>query len=154
MIKPIAESKMIIIIGLILYLISFLLPAYSVNSKLFYGYECAYIAPAILISGDVDGGMAAQLLTRIHFFLLGLHNLILPLCLLLFRKIVAGNYAWVLTLFMFSSVNTILFFFYNNYMMSEMNENIEIGYYIWVLSGLMILISLVYQKRKNQINVF
>lgn len=77
--KTISWPKIAINIGLLLFLISFMLPANALSSKLFYGYQCAYISPAIAVSGDIEGGILAQILTRIHFFLLGLHNVLLPL---------------------------------------------------------------------------
>ncbi|MGF1671636.1 MAG: hypothetical protein ACFCU6_14415 [Balneolaceae bacterium] len=144
--KPKSASSVIIIIGLILFLISFLLPAYSVNSKIFYGYECAYIAPVLAISGDLEGGFAIQLLTRAHFLLLGLHNVILLICLLLSKKIMSVNYSWVLNLFVISTLNTILFFFYVHYSDQTMNEVLRIGYYVWIISSLLVLVPLIWQK--------
>jgi hypothetical protein len=143
--KTVTALNGIIIFGLFLYLVSFLMPAYSINYN-FYGYECAYIAFAITFGGDIDAGIITQVLTRAHFFLLGLHNVILLTCLLLSKKIIRGNYSWLLNVFIISALNTILFFFYNHYSAETMNEVLRIGYYVWVLSSLMILVPLIWQK--------
>ena len=144
---PTTWPKIIAASGLLLFLISFLFPAYMVSRKIFYGYQCAYISPALAVSGDIEGGIATHLLTRFHFFLLGLHNGILPICLLMSNKIINGKHTWVLNLFVISTLNTILFFFYNHFMVSKTNEDLQIGYYLWVLSSIIILIHLIWQKR-------
>lgn len=139
--KTVASHRLIIGIGLMLYLISFLLPAYSFNYN-FYGYECAYIAFGIALDGDIEGGFITQILTRFHFLLLGLHNVILVTCLFLSKNLVRENYKWLLYLLVFSTLNIILFFFYNHFSDETMKEVLRIGYYVWVLSTMIILLHL------------
>jgi|GEM_PF-3622955 len=145
--KPITGLKITITIGLGLFFASFLLPAYSLNSKIFYGYQCAYIAPGAAISGSLDGGIIAQFFTRVHYFFLGLHNVILLVGLLVTKKIVRGKYAWVLYFLFITTLNAIGFFFYNHFVDSVMKEVLHIGYYVWIVSSMLILISLIVQKR-------
>jgi hypothetical protein len=148
--EPINWPKIALYIGLFLFLISFMLPAYVVSSKLFYGYQCAYIAPAIAASGNMEGGILAQILTRIHYSFLGLHNVLLPLNLLLFKKKIDSNYPWVMNLFILSVFNTILFFFYNHFVLSVANEELRVGYYVWVLSGIIIMTVQIWKKRMDR----
>lgn len=150
--KTVTSPRLIIGIGLILYLISFLLPAYSFNYNFFYGYECAYIVFGIALDGDIEGGFITQILTRSHFFLLGLHNLILVTCLFLSKNIVKKNYMWLSYLLVFSTLNIILFFFYNYFSDETMNEVLRSGYYVWVLSTMMILLHLNWQSTKWKVD--
>jgi len=144
--KPPTRPKILILTGLLLFLISFLLPAYSVNSKLFYGYQCAYIAPAVAISGSLDGGIIMKFLIRGHYVILGLHNVILPVYILLTEKYFGGKYNWVLYFLVITTMNTIGFFFYTHFNSSR-DDVLYIGYYVWVVSSVMILIPLMYQKQ-------
>src|SRR6056297_21316 len=88
--------RLLLTFSALTYLLSFFLPAYSERLNLL-GYECAYIAFAILFDANVniDGGLFLQLLRKAHFLLLGLHNVIVPVCLMLYKKITGGYYRWL-----------------------------------------------------------
>jgi len=135
-------SKLLLTFSALIYLLSFFLPAYSTRLNLF-GYECAYIAFGLVFDAnvDIDGGFLFQLLTKGHFLLLGLHNVIVPVCLMLYKKIAAGHFRWLVNILAISILNTILFFFYN-YFDEQMGEVLLYGYYVWVFASLMILITL------------
>lgn len=135
--------RLLLAFSALLYILSFFLPAYSIRLNL-WGYECAYIAFGIAISTDINinGGLFTQILTRGHFFLLGLHNIIVLACLFHFKKITAGYSRWLVNIFSFSILNTILFFFYNYFNDQMSSEPILTGYYVWVYASLAVLITL------------
>jgi hypothetical protein len=152
-IKVASNNKLRVAIytGLILFLISFLLPAYSTKYN-FYGYECAYLVFGITIGGDIEAEFFIQFITRVHFLLLGLHNLILPLCVILLSKIIIGKYRWLLYLFVVSTLNAILFFFYNQFSAELSGEVLRAGYYAWAFSSLVILATIVWYRWETSIN--
>ncbi len=145
------KLRVVIYSGLTLYLLSFILPAYSMTYN-FYGYECAYIAFGITIGGDIDGGLFIQLISRFHYLLLGLHNLILPLCIFLSGKIITGKYRGLLYLFVVSTLNVILFFFYNQFSVELSGEVLRAGYYAWVISSLVILVTIIWYRWETTLN--
>lgn len=136
----------------LIYVLSFFMPAYSSRLNL-SGYECAYIAIAFLFDANVDfkGGFFVQLLTKGHFLLLGLHNVIVPVCLLLYKKIAACHFRWVVNLLAISTLNTILFFFYN-YFGEEMNgEELLAGYYFWIFASVLTYVLLKWKLKNDTI---
>jgi len=142
--------RLLLTFSALTYLLSFFLPAYSERLNLL-GYECAYIAFAILFDANVniDGGFFVQLLTKGHFLLLGLHNVIVPVCLLLCKKIAEGYYRWLANILAVSTLNTILFFFYNYFNEEIAGEELLAGYYLWVFSSVLIYL-LLKGKLKNE----
>jgi len=143
--------RLLLIPGLTIYAASFFFPAYSFTYN-FYGYECAYITFGITIGGDIEAGFFIQFITRVHFLLLGLHNLILPLCVILLSKIIIGKYRWLLYLFVVSTLNAILFFFYNQFSAELSGEVLRAGYYAWAFSSLVILATIVWYRWETSIN--
>jgi len=144
--------RLLLTFSALIYLLSFFLPAYSERLNL-HGYECACIAFAILFDANVtiDGGFFAELLTKGHFLLLGLHNVIVPVCLLLFKKIADGYYRWLANILAISTLNTILFFFYNYLSEEFAGEELLAGYYIWVFSSVLIYVLLKWKMKSDTI---
>lgn len=150
MLKP--GFRLLLAFSTLTYLLSFFLPAYSERLNL-YGYECAYIAFAILFDANVniDGGFFVQLLTKGHFLLLGLHNVIVPVCLLLCKKIADGYYRWLANILAISTLNTILFFFYNYFNEEITGEELMAGYYFWIFSSVLIYVLLKWKLKSDTI---
>jgi len=144
------RRKVLLTIFALIYLLSFFLPSYSTRLNLF-GYECAYIAFAIVFDANVDikREFIVQLLTKGHFLLLGLHNVIVPVCLLFCKKIAAGNFRWLATMLAISTLNTILFFFYNYFSEEMAGEELLVGYYFWVFSSVLIYALLKWKMKKK-----
>jgi hypothetical protein len=146
-------TGLLLILSAAIYLLSFFLLAYS-NRLNLSGYECAYIAFGIAFDLDVeiDGGFIVQLLNRGHFLLLGLHNVIVPICLLLYKKIEAGNFRWLVNILFISLLNTILFFFYNYFSEQMDGEALLSGYYVWVFASVLIYVILNWKMKSTAID--
>ena len=142
-----SEIKLLLIFFALIYLLSFFLPAYSAPTTLsgrvtLSGYECALIAFAVVFdaSADIDGGFFVQIFTKGHFLLLGLHNVIVPACLMLYKKMAAGHFRWAVNILAISVLNVILFFFYNYFGGQNNYEALLSGYYVWAFASLMIYV--------------
>lgn len=121
--------------GFFLFLISMILPAFSEQYNV-YGYQTAVVALTAPFSTGWDANFLQQLFNRTHLLFLGLHNIILPATMFLFHKIRQGGYRWLAVLYLLSLLNTILFFFVNWFSIDY--EKLLIGYYVWVLAGLLV----------------
>lgn len=144
-------SKLLLTVFALVYLLSFFLPAYSTRLNL-SGYECAYIAFAVVFDANVgiDGGFLVQLLTKVHFLLLGLHNVIVPVCLMLYKKMTAGHFRWLINILAITIPNTIIFFFYNYFGEQIANEELLLGYYVWVCASVLIYVLLKYNMKSTE----
>ncbi len=128
-------ERALFISGFFLFLFSMILPAYSEQINA-YGFQAVIVALAGPFSAGWDSNIFHELFYRGHLLLLGLHNFILPATMFLFHKIKTGTYRWLALLFLISFLNTILFFFLNWF--SADHEKLLIGYYVWVLAGLLV----------------
>lgn len=134
------RKSIFFIIGLFIFLISFILPAFSERFNV-YGFQTALIAFALPFQEGFEENIISQFFYRLHILFLAVHNILLPVVVILSNKLLNGKYPGLVKWYLFSTLNTMAFFFVNFYSVDY--EVLLVGYYVWVAASVCIAIPLI-----------
>jgi len=140
-------KNILFIAGLVLFLISFILPAFSDRFNV-YGYQAAVMAFALPFQGGLFDDFFIQILYRIHFLLLAIHNILLPVVVFLSAGLLAGKRQWLIKLYLLTTLNVLAFYVVNLY--SPDYEVLLVGYYVWAVASVCVAVPFVYKQLRKQ----